>query len=140
LHNGSTPRLERLLARPVVPIAGLAVLGIDLLAGKWTHELTSVYVVYCSIAAAAIIGHIMVAPHSVVSKAAALPAAVWIGKLSYSIYLWHNPIWVYFSTDRFDVSVVLLTLAEWAVTAVVVLVSYYGIEKPFMRFRKRFAH
>lgn len=140
LHHGSAPRLERLLARPVVPIAALGVLIVDLLAGRWTHEVTSLYVVYCSIAAAAIIGHIMVAPNSALSKAAALPTAVWIGKLSYSIYLWHNPIWVYFSTDRFEASVVVLTLAEWAVTAVAVLISYYGIEKPFMRFRKRFAH
>jgi peptidoglycan/LPS O-acetylase OafA/YrhL len=140
-HRGAFPALERFLARPAVAVAGVAVLIADLLAGKWAHEVSSLYVVYTSLAAAMIIGHVFVAPESRASRVAALPAVVYIGKLSYSIYLWHNPIWVFVSSRRYpDVPLVMLTLAEWALTAVAVLGSYYLVEKPAMRLRKRFAH
>ncbi|HPB44251.1 MAG TPA: acyltransferase [Microthrixaceae bacterium] len=138
LHYGSAPRLESLLAQSWVPWAALAVLFADLLAGRWTHDVTSVYVAYTSIASAALIGHIMVAPDSMLSKAAAMALPVYIGKLSYSIYLWHNPIWVYVSSSRFDLPLVTLTLIEWSATAVIVLISYYGIEKPALKLRHRF--
>lgn len=141
LHHGVSPALERTLAKPVVPIVALAVLAIDLLAGSTTHRVSQLYVVYCSIAAAALLGHLFVAPGSRLSKWAALPPVVYIGKLSYSIYLWHNPIWVFVSTERFpDVPVVLLTLIEWTLTIVAVLGSYYLIERPASKLRRRFAH
>ena len=140
-HKGTFPGLERFLARPVVPIAALGVLFVDLVAGRYSHEISSLYVVYCSIAAAALIGHLFVAPDGTASQWASLKPVVLIGKLSYSIYLWHNPIWVFVSQKRFpDVPIVVLTLVEWSLTAVAVVISYYLIEKPAMRLRKRFAH
>lgn len=140
-HGGKIPRLESFLAKPVVPFAALGVLVVDLVAGEYTHRVSSLYVVYCSLAAAALIGHLFVAPDGWASRWASLPPVVMIGKLSYSIYLWHNPIWVLVSQKRFPgVSIVWLTLLEWSLTVVAVLASYYLIEKPAMRLRKRFAH
>jgi len=138
-HHNTLPRLEQWLARPSTPLLGLAVLFVDLVAGKYTHEISSLFVVYCSLAAAAIIGHLFVAPESRLSMLASLPPVVLIGKLSYSIYLWHNPIWVFVSTNRYpDTPLVVLTAIEWSATVVVVVISYWGIEKPAMRLRKRF--
>jgi len=140
-HQGTFPTFERFLARPAVPLAALGVLAVDLVAGRYTHEVSSLYVVYCSLAAAALIGHLFVAPTSAISEVASLKPVVLVGKLSYSIYLWHNPIWVFVSAKRYpDVPVVVLTLIEWGLTVVAVLISYYLIEKPAMRWRKRFAH
>lgn len=140
-HRGTFPAVERWLARPAVPVVAVAVLVVDLLAGRYTHEVSSLYVVYCSLASAALIGHLFVAPASTASRLASLGPVVLVGKLSYSIYLWHNPIWVFVSSKRYpDVPVIVLTFVEWALTAVAVLVSYYLIEKPAMKLRHRFAH
>ena len=140
-HRGTFPAFERLLSRPAVPVLAIAVLVGDLLAGRATHEISSLYVVYTSLAAAALIGHLFVAPDSLASRWASLRPVVLIGKLSYSIYLWHNPIWTFVSSKRYpDVPIAVLTLVEWGLTAVAVVFSYYVIEKPAMRLRKRFAH
>lgn len=140
-HKGTFPALERALARPIVPIVALGVLGVDLLVGRYSHEILSLYVVYCSLASAALIGHLFVAPDSTASYWASRKPVVLIGKLSYSIYLWHNPIWVFISSKRYPgVPLAVLTLIEWSLTIVAVVFSYYVIEKPAMKLRKRFAH
>lgn len=139
LHHGTSPALERVLAHPATAIAGLAVLGADLLGGPISREVDTLYFFYCSLAAVAIIGHLFVRPTGVVGSLAALGPVVFIGKLSYSIYLWHNPIWVFVSSDRFPgLSLPVLTAIEWALTAIAVMFSYYVIERPAMRWRRRF--
>lgn len=139
LHHGTFPALERVLARPLTAIAGLAVLGADLLGGPISREIDTLYFFYCSVAAAAIIGHLFVRPTGFVGGLASLGPVVFIGKLSYSIYLWHNPIWVFVSSDRFpELSMPVLTGIEWTLTAIAVLFSYYVIERPAMRWRRRF--
>jgi peptidoglycan/LPS O-acetylase OafA/YrhL len=140
-HRGTLPRLEAWLGRPAVPFVAVGVLVADLLVGRYSHEILSLYVVYSTLAAAALIGHLFVATDSIASKLASFPAVVLIGKLSYSIYLWHNPIWTYVSQRRFPgTPVAVLTIAEWSLTVVAVLFSFYVIERPAMRLRSRFAH
>ncbi len=139
LHSGAFPRLEALLVKQWVAIAGVAILIVDLVAGTYTHEIPTLYVVYTSLAAAAIIGHLYCAPAREVAAFASTPILVTIGRLSYSIYLWHNPIWIFISADRFtSTPKPVLLLAEWSLTAVVVLASYHLVEQPAMRLRKRF--
>ena len=54
---------------------------------------------------------------------------VWVGALSYSLYLWQIPaMWLTGWDDRW---------AALALTAVFTLVSYYVIERPFRRARGR---
>jgi len=61
------------------------------------------------------------------------PALVWIGVLSYSLYLWQQPFIDRYSTAWFAAfpTNVLLAVAFAAL-------SHYGVEKPFLRLRERY--
>jgi peptidoglycan/LPS O-acetylase OafA/YrhL len=73
------------------------------------------------------------APTAALLNAAPL---VWIGQLSYSLYLWHSFVRFVFETQFPDARTVLfsplLILASIAVAAV----SYYGLERPVQALRK----
>lgn len=60
----------------------------------------------------------------------------WVGQISYALYLWHVPIYdlVHRSMDRGPVSLLLTTMASFAISAI----SFYIVEKPFVALRKRF--
>jgi peptidoglycan/LPS O-acetylase OafA/YrhL len=61
----------------------------------------------------------------------------WIGTLSYSLYIWQQLFCT--SSDVFGLPAVWwLSFPGWLVpTFLTALVSYYGLEKPFLRLRAR---
>jgi len=70
-----------------------------------------------------------------------LPFVVWIGLISYSIYLWHRFVFEIFK-HAFTIETV-QQKAEFApvmlgITIAVSAASYYGIEQRFLRLKNRF--
>ena len=65
---------------------------------------------------------------------------VWVGVLSYSIYIWHVLLVPATWRDGGAISTrILFSNPGWLVTALLVaMVSYYLLEKPFLGLRKRF--
>ncbi len=68
--------------------------------------------------------------NSVIEKALTQPVIVWIGKISYGLYLWHYPI---FKIMRFyEYSRVTTFIFGTAFTFIFSVLSYYFIERPFL--------
>jgi peptidoglycan/LPS O-acetylase OafA/YrhL len=62
----------------------------------------------------------------------------YVGRISYGIYLWHFPI-VQFVARNFDYRTSYKAfLATVVITLPVATVSYYGLERPFLRLKDRF--
>jgi peptidoglycan/LPS O-acetylase OafA/YrhL len=62
---------------------------------------------------------------------------VWVGKVSYGLYLWHYPMfkWIKYVSAPWPVKLFVALLATFAVTSL----SFYVLERPLLRLKKRFA-
>jgi peptidoglycan/LPS O-acetylase OafA/YrhL len=83
-----------------------------------------------SLAAALLIGLCAREPHAVVARVLAWQPLRWFGLISYSLYLWHWPVFVLLSPERGW----LWTVAACAVSIGVAALSTYLVEDP-VRFR-----
>lgn len=125
-----TPRHR--LPREVIGVAGLlAILAPVFLYDSGTSfpGLTAVPPVF---GAAAIIYVGANGLGSVVNKILAHWSFVWVGLISYSLYLWHWPILAFLRIGRAEVSLPLMvSLAAVAVSVLISWMSYRFIEHPF---------
>ena len=64
--------------------------------------------------------------------------AVWIGKVSYGLYLWHPAVFLILEPDRTGLTPALNQVLRLAVTAVLVAASYVLVELPCLRRKARF--
>ena len=83
-----------------------------------------------SLAAAAVIAAVVAVPRGPAARVLALRAPVWIGTISYGIYLWHFPVFVYLDSARTGARGPLLVAVRSAVTVAVAAVSFYLVERP----------
>ena len=79
----------------------------------------------------------LLSPNGLLSRALSQPWLVYLGKLSYGLYLWHSPIFLHVQSNHWEKTKEVAV--EFALTAGVVLASYYFIEKPCLRLKEKFA-
>lgn len=70
------------------------------------------------------------------SKLLATPVFVWIGQISYGLYLWHYPIMRYIRDLKFDSIYILIYGSLFSFLAAVI--SYYLLEQPVLKLKKKF--
>jgi peptidoglycan/LPS O-acetylase OafA/YrhL len=89
-----------------------------------------------AILSAVIISDCVLNADGVLARLLSLKPLVWVGTISYGLYLWHYPIYRMMRVYRVaPVYVMTLgTLAAFALT----IASYYGVERPFLRIKKRY--
>jgi hypothetical protein len=83
-----------------------------------------------ALAVAAVIGHVMLSPEQVVGRILSVAPLVWIGRISYGVYLWHWPLYGLLNGDRTGLRGPTLLALRLAVTLVVALASYVLVERP----------
>ncbi len=124
-------RIARLL--PVVGLAGLAALVHYATgsAGEFRHGL----LIGVAIAAVIVVAPVAVDQDGAVARILALRPLVWLGTISYGVYLWHWPIFLALNGERTGWSGLPLFAARCAVTTVVAAASWWLIEQPIRRWR-----
>ncbi|MBX3228939.1 MAG: acyltransferase [Labilithrix sp.] len=89
--------------------------------GFWLTELGGLALITCAVAGPKV---------SVVARVLAFKPLVWVGIISYGLYLWHWPIDVFVTPARFHVSTNVARFMQFASTFAIATVSYFVLEKP----------
>ena len=95
---------------------------------------------FVSLASATLLFSLLRDPETFWARLLRWPALVWLGKISYSLYIWHVPVLKVMSPQRLTSVGLPLWVAEAArllVSLVVATASYYLIERTCLRLKKR---
>jgi peptidoglycan/LPS O-acetylase OafA/YrhL len=135
--SGRLERLRRLLPA-LAPLALLAIFATFGFAHRDSSRLYLGGLTGFALICAILIGGIALAPDSPVGRLLAIPPLVWLGRLSYGIYLWHWPVFRYLHEARLGLSWGPTQLVRIAVTLAAATISFYVLERPMLRLRHRF--
>jgi peptidoglycan/LPS O-acetylase OafA/YrhL len=132
------PRLRRVLTIASVPalVTVFAAWHFASATGAWYYRGGAL--AFAATAAVVVAG---VSQPGVTSTALSVPPLVWIGRISYGLYLWHWPINVWLVPSRVPLDTLALNALRLAVTFVAATLSYFLVEQPIRarRFRPRIA-
>jgi len=80
--------------------------------------------------------NIFLARNSILSRIFSNKQLVWVGSISYGLYLWHYPIFRWIgSYYHFSIVITIGTIA----TFIIATASYYLLEKPFLKLKNKFS-
>jgi hypothetical protein len=86
-----------------------------------------------ALAVAAVLAHAVASPSGPTARVLALPPLVWLGKISYGVYLWHWPLFQVLTAERTGLRGPALLGLRCAVTVAVAAVSFSLLEQPIRR-------
>jgi peptidoglycan/LPS O-acetylase OafA/YrhL len=147
-YFGTDTRAQALLigcALATLPLRRRRTLGVLAIAGTvatawlWTHAAGTDGWLYrggltvAALAVAAVLAHAVACPTGPTARVLALPPLVWLGKISYGVYLWHWPLFQFVDADRTGLSGVRLLLLRCALVLAVSTASYLLVERPIRR-------
>ena len=88
-----------------------------------------------SVSAALVIVGVVSVPGGLLARAMSVAPLVWLGTLSYGIYLWHFPVVVFLDSGRTGLNGAALFGARAATTVAVAAASFYLVERPVIEGR-----
>jgi peptidoglycan/LPS O-acetylase OafA/YrhL len=136
------PGASRMLSiAATIAAAGLGAMSV--LSRNYSGYLYEGVLTLIAVGSAVVIAEIIGAPGSRLARILTGPALVWMGRLSYGFYLWHWP--VFYATIRlFGVKEhiplathLVIAIVQLGATFVIVPMSYYGVEQPFLQLKHR---
>jgi hypothetical protein len=132
LLTGRTVRPKRWLTAAAAGGAVLLAAALVLVRGEsaWLYRggLTVV-----ALAVAAVLAHLLTAPGSFAALLLSVRPLVWVGRISYGLYLWHWPLFAVLTAGRTGLTGVSLFGLRIAATVGVAAASYHLIELPTRR-------
>ncbi|HEX2962247.1 MAG TPA: acyltransferase [Ignavibacteriales bacterium] len=104
---------------------------------SWSNHNTFYWVSFLlEFMTAVLILHIISDEKSMIKKFLASKPLVWVGSISYGVYLWHDPV---FEVMRYwGYSKLSILFSGSIITLGIASVSYYLMEKPLLRLKKSF--
>jgi hypothetical protein len=120
----------------ILPVLGLAGLAAAThyatgASGEFRHGL----LIGVAVAAVIVIAPVALEQRGLVARALAVRPLVWLGTISYGVYLWHWPIFLALNGERTGWSGLPLFAARCGATLVAAAVSYWLLEQPIRRWR-----
>jgi peptidoglycan/LPS O-acetylase OafA/YrhL len=115
----------------VIAIAGTAVLwhtASDQAGWLFRGGLTA-----AALATAVVVAHVVLFPDALLARALGLAPLVWLGRISYGVYLWHWPLFTFVNADNTGLSRWPLLLTRLAGTIGLAVLSYHLVEQPIRR-------
>jgi peptidoglycan/LPS O-acetylase OafA/YrhL len=130
-------RIVRKLLLVVAPVALVCLIGFAIFC-YWSN-MTFYYFGFGAIAivSATLILDVIIRPQSLIKRVLAMRWLVWLGSISYGLYLWHYPIFA--GMEGFGFKGWTVVLVGMPLTFLMVLISYYAMEKPILKWKKRFS-
>lgn len=118
----------------VLPVAGLAVLAAAAHYATGTaNEFRAGLLGIVAVAAIAVIAPVALHQTGLVARILSWRPLVWLGTISYGVYLWHWPVFLLLNGERTGWSGLGLFAARCVVTVAVAAASWWVIEQPIRR-------
>jgi peptidoglycan/LPS O-acetylase OafA/YrhL len=141
LNDGGTlirTRWGHIVAR-ILPLIGLAVLAAAAhYATGSVSDFRSGLLIIVAIAAVLVVAPVALEQEGPVARALAWGPLVWLGAISYGVYLWHWPIFLALNGERTGLSGWPLFALRCAATVVLAAASWWLLEQPIRRWRPMF--
>ncbi len=119
----------------VAPIACVALLAVCMTASWRSNAMLSCGLVAVEVLGAALIADLALNPASPVSRALRARWLVYLGSISYGLYLWHYPVYRAMFEMGCRRGTVIVLGSALAVAAAAL--SHHAVERPMLRLRKR---
>ncbi|GAC1326332.1 MAG: acyltransferase family protein [Mycobacteriales bacterium] len=88
-----------------------------------------------ALAVAAVLADIVLVPAGLLARVLSVPPLVFLGRISYGVYLWHWPVFLVTNHERTGLAGTRLLAARLGITLAVSVTSYYLLERPILRGR-----
>jgi peptidoglycan/LPS O-acetylase OafA/YrhL len=120
----------------ILPVFGLTMLGVMAhFATGSAPEFRRGLLIVVALAAILIVAPVALEQRGLVARVLALPPLVWLGVISYGVYLWHWPIFLAINGERTGLTGMSLFAIRAVATVTVAALSWWLIEQPIKRWR-----